>query len=107
MRWPPACGMRAVGLRRSSEFSGVFAVDQNDQRFAESFDAVGGSARLREVQTGGGRDAVGDVAAAAPGFFEDRVERLRELDALSAASPSAASAQNTDQQLQVLPGSII
>ena len=75
-----SAGMRNAGggLFKEQRIRWVLGIHQHDQRFPECFDPVGGIALLGELKAGGRGHAIGVVAAAASGFFEDGVEGFGE-----------------------------
>jgi hypothetical protein len=67
--------------RGFAQEQGVFRtlrIDEDDERFAERFDAIGRGALLWELKAGSGGYAIGVVAGAASGFFEEGVDGFGE-----------------------------
>ena len=81
-------GMRNA-IRRLSEkkrICRVVRIDQEDERSAKSLDAVGWGARLRELQAGGRRHSIANVAAPASGLFENGIDGPRKRSSICGAS---------------------
>ena len=95
-----SAGMRDAGggLSEKQRIRGVLRIDQHDQRFSKGLDPVGGIALLGKLKAGGGRHAIGVVAAAASGFFEDGVDGFGKGAGSAAIGRRGRTYEYPDQQ---------
>jgi hypothetical protein len=73
-----------------------FLVDQAHQRFAESFELEGGGWGVGELQPGGGRNPVGDMAPPASRVFEHGIEGFRKWRFVCGEPHRHSRTQDTD-----------